>query len=89
MPKEFHTSKHFNAALSIAKAAFKASSVFDGGKVDSPLLLLGLMYREVTKAMEIEEGVPTEYPPQLANSPFGVDEANRIEKLLESIRIPK
>jgi hypothetical protein len=88
LPEEFHSLKHFKSALSIAKEALKDPSVLKNGKVDAPLLLLGLMYREVARAMEIEPGAPTEDPPQLVNSTFGIEQVRQIEKLLDGVKIP-
>jgi hypothetical protein len=53
--------------------------------IDAPLLLLGLAFREVSLAMEIEPGVENDLPAHLSNSPFGVREVNQIEKLLDSV----
>ena len=58
------------------------------GKIDAPLLLLGLMYREVSRAMEIEPGAETAAPLHLIDSPFGIKEVKKIENLLKNIRIP-
>ena len=48
------------------------------GKIDAPLLLLGLMYQEAAHVMEIEH-VDTKVPVHLAGSPFGIKELNKIE----------
>ena len=50
------------------------------GKIDAPLLLLGLMYQEAAYAMEIEPG-DTKVPVHLAGSPFGIKELNKIESI--------
>jgi len=63
-------------------------SIFDDRKVDAPLLLLGLLFREVSRAMEIEPGEPTRYPPQLVHSPFGIEEMNQIEEIINTVVIP-
>ena len=44
-----------------------------------------MVFREVSLAMEIEPGVKNNLPAQLSNSPFGVQEVNQIEKLLDSV----
>jgi hypothetical protein len=72
----------------ILKKALRDSSVLNGGKIDAPLLLLGLVYREVARSIEIEPGVSTEAPDHLVESPFGVRELNEIERLLKSIKLP-
>lgn len=59
-----------------------------GAKIDAPLLLLGLMYREASRAMEIEPGVETNTPDQLLNSPFGFPEIEKIEKLINAVKLP-
>ena len=85
MPESFHHPKSFKSALSIAKDALKDPSVIKGGKVDAPLLLLGLMYREVTRALEVEPGEPGEYPPHLITSPFGRKEIDEMVRLLNGV----
>lgn len=59
----------------------------DDGEIDAHLLLLGLMYREVSRSMEMEPGAPTKAPDHLASSPFGIKEMNKIESLLKSIHL--
>jgi len=53
------------------------------------LLLLGLMYREASRAMEIEPepGAASNVPVHLSKSPFGVKELNKIESLLGKVRL--
>lgn len=77
----------YKKALSVVKAALREPSVFEDGKIDSPLLLLGLMYREVSRAMEIEPGETTTHPTQLINSPFGVKEVKEITALINSVAV--
>jgi hypothetical protein len=74
--------------LSISKNAFKDVSVLQAGKIDGSLLLLGLAYREVSRAMEIEPGGTTTAPDHLVNSPFGIKQMEKIEKLINSIILP-
>ena len=85
LPAEFHDSKYLKKMLSFAQDDLRDSSTLKGGKVDAPLLLLGLMFREVTRAMEVEPGAPSNYPTHLLHSPFGVKEVNQIEKLLKGV----
>ena len=63
-------------------------TVLEGGGVDAPLLLLGLMYWEVSRSMEIEPGEALKVPVHLANSPLGIKEMNEIERLLQDIHLP-
>lgn len=88
LPADFHTKKSFNNSLSILKVALRDSSVFDGGKIDSPLLLLGLLFREVSRTIEVEPGESTAYPQQLVNSPLGIGEMIKIEELVNSVALP-
>jgi hypothetical protein len=74
--------------LSIGKNAFKDLSVLQGGKIDGTLLLLGLAYREVSRAMEIEPHAITTEPDHLVNSPFGIKQMDKIEKVINSIVLP-
>lgn len=87
MPSEFHTSKSFNKSISILKKDIGDSS-FSSGKIDAPLLLLGLMYQEVSRAIEIDPGASTKAPDHLINSCFGIKEMEKIESLLKSVSIP-
>lgn len=88
LPATFHSAKSFKQILSTVKEALKDSSVFEEKTIDAPLLLLGLTFREVSRAMEIEEGQPTIYPQQLAASPLGIAEVQKIEELLDSVTVP-
>jgi hypothetical protein len=65
-----------------------ADSSFLSGKIDAPLLLLGLMYQEVSRAIEVEPDAPTKAPDHLVHSPFGVKELKRMENLLKAVHIP-
>jgi hypothetical protein len=88
LPAKFHSQDSLNKAINISKTALGDSSVFETGKIDSPLLLLGLIYREVSRSMEVEPGATTDLPDQLANSPFGIRELNKVEKVINDIRLP-
>ena len=74
--------------LSILKNDFGDSSVFEHGKIDAPLLLLGLIYREVSRSMETEPDNPTKAPDYLVNSSFGIEEVKKIEKLIDNVVLP-
>jgi hypothetical protein len=63
--------------------------IIEAGKIDAPLLLFGLMFREVSRAMEIEEGTDPKVPIHLRNSPFGIKELNAMENLLDDVVVPK
>jgi hypothetical protein len=88
LPAKFHSVDSFDDALSIVENALGNPAIFDSGKIDAPLLLLGLLSREVTRSMEIEPGGDTKVPDHLAESPFGIKEMKRIESLLRKIRLP-
>ena len=62
--------------------------VVEGGGIDAPLLLLGLMYREVSCSLEIEPGEGLKVLVYLANSPLGIKEVNEIESLLHDVPLP-
>jgi hypothetical protein len=70
------------------KEALKDSSAFEERTIDAPLLLLGLTFREVSRAMEIEEGQPTKHPQQLVSSPLGIAEMQKIEEILDLVTVP-
>jgi hypothetical protein len=88
LPATFHKPSLFNKALTLAKTAFGDSATFSDSKVDAPLLLVGLMFREVSRAMEMEPGGDDKYPAHLNNSPFGILQIQKIEKLIDAIVIP-
>lgn len=88
LPAKFHSGNSFDEAFSILEKALMDSSVLGSGKIDCPLLLLGLMYREVSRAMEVEDGVPSMAPIHLKTSRFGFNEVRRIENLLDQVSLP-
>jgi len=59
-----------------------------GGGIDAPLLLLGLAYRESSRAMEVEPDPDPLVPVHLVKSPFGIGQMNKIEKLLDGVVVP-
>jgi hypothetical protein len=87
LPAEFHTAKAFNEILLMLKKDLQNPSVL-GERIDSPLLLLGLVYREISRAMEVEPDAPNEAPVHLIHSPFGIKEMKKIESMLKGIRLP-
>ena len=88
LPATFHSGDSFDNALIIVQNALADSKIFESGKIDSPLLLLGLMCREVSRSMEIEPDGDAKLPDHLVNSPFGVKEIRKIESLLNKVCLP-
>jgi hypothetical protein len=81
-------SRSFSNALSIVRDALRDLLVFEDGRMDAPLLLLGLIFREVSRSIEIEPGAPTLYPQKLVHLPFGIGKMNEIEEMLDSVVLP-
>ena len=71
-PAKFHSASAFKKALSIGLKALEKCVLLEDGIIDAPLLLLGLMYWEASRAMEIEPGAATDIPVHLSESPFGM-----------------
>ena len=90
LPPAFHTSRNFGKCLSILKDSFKDSSTFEDGGIDAPLLLLGLVFKEVSRAMEVERGEEeaSGYPPHLVNSPLGIKQMKKLEAMVEALALP-
>ena len=59
----------------------------EGGKIDSPLLLLGLMYREVSRALEVEPGDENEIPSHVLNSPLGIRELDEMQSMVKDLEL--
>ena len=59
-------------------------SRLDPANVNAPLLLLGLLYREVCQEMKVESGDETA-PAHLINSPLGKKELDQIERVLNGL----
>ena len=57
------------------------------GKIDGPLLLLGLLYREVRHVIEAEPGDDSGVPSHIFNFPLGVKELDEIEGFLDEVSI--
>lgn len=68
--------------------SFNDEAVFKDRTIDTPLLLLGLTFREISRAMEVEDGETTKLPPQLVASTLGIREMQKIEDMVESIILP-
>jgi hypothetical protein len=85
LPANFHSSSSFKKALSTAKEDLLDHSILESGKIDAPLLLLGLIYREVSRALEAEPGTPTDAPSHLIDSPLGVLELNKVDTLINGL----
>jgi hypothetical protein len=88
LPADFHSANFFNRTLLTVEKDLGDASVLEKGKIDAPLLLLGLMYREVSRSMEIEPDAPTRAPVHLVNSPFGIKEIKKIERIINSVVLP-
>jgi hypothetical protein len=52
------------------------------------LFLFGLIFREVSRSLEMEPDAPTKAPAHLVKSPFGIKELREIEKLMNGVCIP-
>ena len=87
MPPDFHHSQYFDKLLGILKRDLGDPKVPEQGKIDAPLLLLGLIYREVSRSMEVEPGAP-KHPDHVVLSKFGIKEVKKIEQLLNGLNIP-
>jgi hypothetical protein len=87
LPAEFHLASAFKKALSIGLEALKECVLLQNGRIDAPLLLLGLMYWEASCAMKVEPRAATNVPVYLSELPFGVKELNKIESMLSKIRL--
>lgn len=85
MPADLHSAKSFDNFLSILEIAFGDSEHLRRETIDAPLLFLGLMFREATRAMEIEPGGVTMLPLHLVNSSLGIRQIKKIEHLLDEI----
>jgi hypothetical protein len=85
LPAEFHTLRSFRKYLGIVREDFADSSMVEGGKIDSPLLLLGLMYREVSRALEVEPGDENETPSHIQNSPLGIKELDEMQSVVKDL----
>jgi hypothetical protein len=59
--------------------------VLEAGWMDAPLLLLGLVYREVSRSLETEPG-DSSVPAHLINSPFGRKELDEVQSLINGIQ---
>ena len=87
LPAEFHSASAFLKALSIGSKALEKCVLLEDGRIDAPLLLLGLMYQEASCAMEIEPGAATDILVHLSELPFGIKELNKIESMIGKVRL--
>jgi hypothetical protein len=85
LPAEFHSASAFKKVLLIGLEALKECVLSQNGRIDAPLLLLGLMYQEASRAMEVEPGAATNVPVHLSELPFGIKELDKIESMLSKI----
>jgi hypothetical protein len=88
LPEEFHQSKSFKSVLNILKKDLGNASVLESGKIDGPLLLFGLIFREVSRAIETEPDAPGESPEYLAHSPFDIQDMLKIEEMIDNMVLP-
>ena len=76
----------FKDVINVEKGSFQTFDL-DAG-IDSHLLLLGLMYREISRLIETEPEVATTAPPHLVHSSFGIKELKQIEAVIKGIPLP-
>lgn len=88
MPAGFHRSKYVDGLLEIVERDLGNQKILESGKIDATLLLLGLIYREANRCMEVEPGAPSHLPQHLVDSTLGIREVKRIEKLLNGLKFP-
>ena len=86
MPAEFHSADAFDNALLVGHEALEDSVLSKHGRINAPLLLLGLMHQEVSCVTETEPG-DTKVPVHLSESHFGIKELKKIEKIFSKFGI--
>jgi hypothetical protein len=86
LPAEFHSSNSFKNNLKIIKIALSDPALFKNGKVDAPLLLLGLTYREVSRVVDLEPETPV--PSHLRNSLLAIKDLDAVLALMDGIHVP-
>jgi hypothetical protein len=87
LPAEFHSASALKKALLIRLEALKECVLSQNGRINAPLLLLGLMYQEASHAIKVKPGAATNVPVHLSELPFGIEELNKIESMLGKIRL--
>jgi hypothetical protein len=70
--------------VTIVREDLANPAILEAGKMDAPLLLLGLMYREVARSMEIEPD-DSSSPAHLINSPLGRQEVDELQTLINGL----
>jgi hypothetical protein len=71
------------------RKAFDDDEIFISGKIDAPLLLLGLMYREASRAMEMEPGDnDSRFPIHLVNSRIGISQVEKLQNFINNVKPP-
>jgi hypothetical protein len=83
LPEEFHSPDSFSNILKMLRLTLKDPSVLKGKTIDAPLLLFGLTFREVSRAIEAEPG--DSVPSYLEDSCLGIKEFDDLTKLLKEI----
>jgi hypothetical protein len=86
LPEDFHSKNSVSEILAILETSLEDPSVLNGKMIDAPLLLFGLTFRELSRAMEHEDG--NMVPSYLANSCLGVKQYDRLNDILTAIRVP-
>lgn len=87
MPANFHAKGVFNTALAAAQQSFIGDPNVVAVHIDAPLLLLGLMHREVTRCIETEPE-DSKVPQYLKDSPLGHKELDQIVALINNVQVP-
>lgn len=90
LPEDFHdkgVTGGFTAALTTVKQSVTGPPDVVALHIDAHLLLLGLMYREVTRSIEAEPE-DSKVPCYLRDSPLGVKELDQIVEVINSIKVP-
>ena len=77
----------FKKALSIGSKALEKCVLSEDGRIDAPLLLLGLMYQEASHVMVIEPGAATDILVHLSELPFGIKELNKIKSMIGKVHL--
>jgi hypothetical protein len=89
LPESFHTLSSFNKGFAIVRKAFEDNEIFQSGKIDSVLLLFGLMYREASRAMEMEPGESdSRFPIYLVNSKLGFPQVEKLRNFINNVEPP-
>jgi hypothetical protein len=86
LPEGFHSEGSFSDILNILRITAKDPSFLKGKTIDAPLLLFGLTFREVSRAIEYEPGASG--PSYLEGSCLGIKDFDDLVKLLDEVSVP-